>query len=82
VLRLQPQRNALTTFPPQRTFKELTEWIEVGEGVSAKEVKKVKRKGMDPERTRVERERLEAEQRAALATQLRWRLRDFRYMED
>jgi len=39
--------------------------------------KQVKRKGMDPEKARMERERVHAEQRVALAKRLRWRLRYF-----
>jgi len=39
--------------------------------------KRVKRKGMDPEKARMERERVHAEQRVALAKRLRWRLRYF-----
>jgi hypothetical protein len=57
--------------------EERAEWIETGEGEAAKQVKKVKRKGMDPEKARAEREQLEAERRVALAKRLRWRLRYF-----
>jgi REP element-mobilizing transposase RayT len=57
--------------------EERAEWIEAGEGESAKEVKKIKRKGMDPEKARLERERLESDRRVALAKRLRWRLRYF-----
>ena len=39
--------------------------------------KRVRRKGMDPEKARMERERVHVEQRVALAKRLRWRLRYF-----
>ena len=59
--------------------EERAEWVEIkeGGGDEVKEVKKVKRKGMDPEQARVERERLEVGRHVALAKRLRWRLRYF-----
>jgi hypothetical protein len=54
--------------------EERAEWLPDREG----EVKKkVRRKGVSPEQAREERERIEAEQRVALAKRLRWRLRYF-----
>jgi hypothetical protein len=57
--------------------EERAEWIEEREGEATGEVKKVKRKGMEPMKAREERERLEATRRVAMAKRLRWRLRYF-----
>ena len=57
--------------------EERAEWIEEPVGEATGEVKKVKRKGMDPMEAREERERLEATRRVAMAKRLRWRLRYF-----
>jgi hypothetical protein len=46
-------------------------------GETTGEVKKVKRKGMDPVKAREEGARMEATRRVATAKRLRWRLRYF-----